>query len=86
LLNVHLEYLNVPFNVPFIHGLISTLHAKSRNPRGALYALTNCPCLIFCPRDVVQLFLVDRGVCVTALSGAVTGQLLVPREFVGSSV
>jgi hypothetical protein len=77
--------VNAPFKFPFIHGLISTLHAKSINPRGALYAFTNCPCLIFCPRGVVQLNLVDRGVWVTS-GCVVVGELLVHRLFVGCSV
>jgi len=55
------------------------------NPRGALYALMNCPCLIVCPRGVVQLFLTGAGLCVTSGS-VVTGELVVPREFVGISV
>jgi hypothetical protein len=55
------------------------------NPRGALYALMNCPFLIFCPRGVVQLFSIGSGVCFT--HGCVmTGLFVVHIVVVGVSV
>ena len=77
--------MNVPFKFPFIHGLISTLHAKSANPRGALYALINCPCFISCHRGVVQLVLLGNGLCFT-FDVVVTDEFVVPRVVVGFSL
>ena len=77
--------MNDHFILPFTHALISTSQDKSMNPRGALYALVNCPCWIFCPRGVVQLSFVHDLVCAT-VACVVTGELLVPQVFVGFSV
>gem|GEM_PF-2449001 len=85
MLKVHFAFINVHFKFPFTQALISTSQGKSINPRGALYAFVNCPWLMVFPRGVIQLCLVDRVVCPTVLS-FVTGELLVPRLFVGCCV
>lgn len=77
--------MNDPFNVPFTHALISTLHGRSINPRGALYALMNCPCLIFCPRGVVQFALFGNGLSVTP-GVFVTDEFVVSRVVVAVCV
>lgn len=84
MLKVHFVYLNDHFSDPFMQGLISTSHSISTNPRGALYALANCPCLIVVPRGVVQLAFCTCGVW--SISGiSTTGLLLVHRLAVGIS-
>jgi len=55
------------------------------NPRGASYAFINCPCLILCPRGVVQFVCVGVGVCVVPVF-TITGELLVHRLSIGFSV
>jgi hypothetical protein len=82
LLNVHLLYRNAPFRLPFTHALISTSHARSINQRGALYALTNCPCSIFCHRGLIQPIFVGNGVC-DIPDCIFTGLLVVHRVSIG---
>lgn len=82
LLKVHVEYLNVHFRFPSTHALISTSHGRSMNPRGALYAFTNCPCSISCHRGVMQVAL--TGCCVCAVPDLlIIGLLPVPRLSIG---
>jgi hypothetical protein len=77
--------VNVPFRFPFTHGLISTLQARSLNPRGALYALINCPCFIFCSRGVVQLALLGNDVSFIH-DFVMIGVFVVPRLSVTLSI
>ncbi|HBB04460.1 TPA: hypothetical protein DCZ39_06285 [Patescibacteria group bacterium] len=77
--------VNDPFKLQFTQALSSTLQGRSINPRGALYAFTNCPCLMVCPRGVLQLALLGNGLCFIA-GCVVTGEFVVPRISIGFSV